>query len=319
MKAIVLAGGHATRLWPLTRDRAKPLLPLAGKPIASYVMDQLRAMDGVDEVLISTNAKFADDFRDFIAEHGYDAEVVVEDHETEAGKIGSLGAIIQVIDEYGDDDYLVVGGDNYTSLDLAGFVEEAAGNGGPTIACYEVDDLADASAFGVVDVDGNGRITDFVEKPAEPPSRLVSTLFYYFPRNSMGMFDDYMDAHRDSDADHLDEPGRLIEWAHSRMDWYAHGFDGAWYDIGTPANYLAAQDALGETRVDGEVTDSDLGANVWVMDGAEVESATLEDCIVFPEAHIQDADLRGTIVDAEAVVDGVDLEDSVVGAFSTLR
>ncbi|MFB6077147.1 MAG: NDP-sugar synthase, partial [Candidatus Nanohaloarchaea archaeon] len=74
MKAIVLAGGHATRLWPLTRNRAKPLLPLAGKPIVAHVLDQLAEKDTVDEVLLSTNAKYADDFRDFAGEHGYDME-----------------------------------------------------------------------------------------------------------------------------------------------------------------------------------------------------------------------------------------------------
>lgn len=319
MKAIVLAGGHATRLWPLTRDRAKPLLPLAGKPIVAYVMDQLAGMDAVNEVLISTNAKFADDFRDFVAEHGYDAEVVVEDHKSEDEKIGSLGATIQVMEAYGDDDYLVLGGDNYTSLDLAGFAEEAMANGAPTIACYEVDSRAEAKPFGVVDVDENGRITDFVEKPDEPPSRLVSTLFYYFPRESLGTFDDYVDAHQDSDADYLDEPGRLVEWAHGRGDWYAYAFDGAWYDIGTPGNYLAAQDALDGTTVDGDVTDSELGANVWVMDGAEVEDSVLADCIVFPGAQITGCDLEGCIVDTEATLDGVELRGSVIGAFSTVR
>ncbi|MFB6077148.1 MAG: sugar phosphate nucleotidyltransferase, partial [Candidatus Nanohaloarchaea archaeon] len=222
--------------------------------------------------------------------------VVVEDHESEEGKIGSLGAIIQVIDEYGADDYLVVGGDNYTELDLARFVDAAQAHGAPTIACYEVDDRADASAFGVVDVDDDGRITGFVEKPEEPPSNLVSTLFYYFPEEAMDMLDAYVDAHEDSDADYLDEPGRLIEWAYTRQDWYAHGFSGSWYDIGTPANYLKAQAALADRRVDGKVTDSDLGENVWIMDGAEVSNSDLEDCIVFPDADISDARLQGTIV-----------------------
>lgn len=317
MKAIVLAGGHATRLWPLTRDRAKPLLPLGDKPIIAYVLDQLAEMD-VDEVLVSTNAKYADDFRAFLDEEGYDAEVVVEDHETEEAKIGSLGAIIQILEERGDDDYLVLGGDNYTTLDLAEFVAAGRANGGPTIGCYDLDSREDARQFGVVETDGD-EITGFVEKPEEPPSTLASTLFYYFPEESMELFDAYVEAHRGSGGDYLDDPGQLMEWAHERYDMYAYPFAGEWHDIGTPTGYLGAMAAVSDGFVRGSVSGSDLGSNVWVMDGAEVEGAVLENCIVFPGATITGAELQGTIVDEEAVVDGVDLDGAVIGGFSTVR
>lgn len=316
MKAIVLVGGHATRLWPLTRNRAKPLLPLAGKPIVQYVLDDLQALD-VEKTILSTNAKYADDFQELVAEAGYsDVEVVVEEHETEEDKVGSIGAMMQVVAEEGEDDYLVVGGDNYTSLDLASFTAFARERDAVANACFQLEDREKARQFGVVETGDDGRITDFEEKPADPPSRLISTLLYYFPRHSLDLLDRYADAHDDEEA--FDSPGQLIEWGHSREEMYAYAFEGDWFDIGTPANYLDAQAALAGRTVDGDVSDSDLGENVWVMDGAEIDGSRLEDCIVFPGAEIVDSSLEWSIVDREATVDGMELEEAVIGEFSRI-
>ncbi|MFB6166950.1 MAG: sugar phosphate nucleotidyltransferase, partial [Candidatus Nanohaloarchaea archaeon] len=319
MKAIVLAGGHATRLWPLTRNRAKPLLPLAGKPIIAYSLDQLENIEEVDSTVISTNARYAEDFREFVEEEGYEnVDIVVEEHQREEEKVGSLGAIMQVVEELGSDDYLVVGGDNYPPFQLSDFLGFGREKGSVAVGCFEVDSLEDAKPFGVVDTDEEGRMTGFEEKPEEPPSRLVSTAFYYFPEDSLEMFDRYVEEFRGSGEDYLDEPGRLLQWGHERYDMYAYGFEGRWFDIGNPDNYLEAQKELGEGRVEGEVRDSELGENVWVMEGAEVRDSELEDCMVFPGAEIGSSSLKGSIVDREAVLSGVELEDSVVGEFSRL-
>lgn len=320
MKAIVLAGGHATRLWPLTRDRAKPLLPLGGQPIIQYSTDALAAMDVVDEILISTNARYADDFRDFIAAQGYtDVRVVVEEHLREEDKLGSLGAIIQVIEQEGVDDYLVVGGDNYPSFDLADFATTARERDAVTIACHQVATTEEATAFGVIDTGADQRITDFTEKPEQPASRLVSTAYYYFPASALTLLDRYQEVHAGTE-DYLDEPGRLLEWGHAETDMYAYPFEGEWHDIGTPKNYLRAQAAVaGERQVAGEVSDSTLGDRVWVMEGANVEGSDIEDCIIFPGANIVDSSLEGCIVDEEATVVGKTLQDSVIGAYSTVR
>lgn len=319
MKAIVLAGGHATRLWPLTRNRAKPLLPLGEQPIVAYSMDQLEELGAVDEVIVSTNAKFAQDFQDFVAEQGYDkARIVVEQHQREEAKVGSLGAIIQVIEAEGRDDYLVVGGDNYPSFQLASFVEAAEEAGGIAVACHRVETREDAKPFGVVSTDEEGRITGFEEKPEEPASDLVSTAFYYFPEQHLDVFDRYREAHRDV-KDAMDEPGRLIEWGHERFPMHAYPFEGAWHDIGTPQNYLKAQRSVSDGFVRGDVDGSTLGINVWVMEGAAVEGADLENCIIFPEANIVDARCRDSIIDSRATVKGTNLREAVVGEYSTIR
>lgn len=320
MKAIVLAGGHATRLWPLTKHRAKPLLPLGGRPIISYVLDELEDIEDVDEIFISTNAKFADDFQAFLEEHDYPkTRVLVEDHTTEEQKIGSLGAIIQVIRENGNDDYVVVGGDNYTTFSVADFVSFAQEKEAITNACYDLPDEDDASQFGVIETDDEQEVTGFEEKPDNPSSSLISTAFYFFPESAMTLFDDYIAAHKDTDTNYLDEPGRLIEWGHSRYDMCAYPFDGGWYDIGTPENYLRAQAAVENGFARGTVNDSELGENVWVMEGAIVEDSELEDCIIFPDARISDAVLENCIIDEKATVKGKELDGAVIGEHSRVQ
>lgn len=322
MKAIVLAGGHATRLWPITRHRAKPLLDLDGRPIIDYIVAELEDRDDIDTIYISTNRKFADDFRQYIADNGYDrTEVVIEDQASEEEKPGTIGAIIQLLDRMGaDDDYLVIGGDNYYSFDLGDFLETAGDR--PAIACYDVGSKEAATSFGVVET-VDGTVTGFEEKPDDPASTLASIACYFFPQGDVSMFHEYEDHFRDTDVPedrYLDEPGRLIEWAHRQTDILAYPFEGHWFDVGTREGYLTAQAALADgNTIDGDVTDTDVGDNVYVMAGATVEDADLEDCIIFPGATVEDCTIRGSIIDEDADLKGLDVAESLIGKHSTVR
>lgn len=323
MKAIVLAGGHATRLWPITRNRAKPLLPLDGRPIIDYIVADLEDNDDVEEILISTNRKYAPDFEEYIEEHGHTkSRVVVEDQRSEEDKPGTIGAILKILDEEGPDDYLIVGGDNYYSFRASAFLD--AVDGRPMVACYDIGDPEDASAFGVVATDGDGRITDFVEKPDEPPSSLVSMACYYFPEDRIGLFQQYEQHFAATDVpreQYLDEPGRLIEWAHQQTPMDAFTFTGSWFDVGTRQGYLAAERSLtdGDNVIDGDVADTELGDNVVVMEGAEVRDCRLDDCIVFPGSRLDGVTLSGSIVDRHARLEDVAFTDSLVGEHSQLH
>lgn len=324
MKAVVLAGGHATRLWPVTRNRAKPLLPLDGVPIIDYIMSELAETDEIDEIYISTNKRFAPDFESYVERYGYDnTEIVVEDQRSEDEKPGTIGAILKLLDEQGaDDDYLIIGGDNYYSFAIQDFIDFT--DGMPAVACYDIGDTDAASSFGVVTADDDHKITDFTEKPESPDSTLVSMACYYFPEDCLDLFEQYADHFSTTvipEEQYLDEPGRLIEWGHKQEQMRAFSFDGDWFDIGTREGYLHAHAAVAEesTTINGSVTDTELGENVWVMDGAEVKDSHLENCIVFPEAEIAGARIEDTIIDREATLLGVDLSESLVGEYSGLQ
>lgn len=323
MKAIVLAGGHATRLWPITKDRAKPLLPLEEeKPIIDYIIEDLD--EEVDETIISTNKKFADDFRDYIDRFDRNARVVVENQDSEEEKPGTIGAIIKLIEKEGlEDDLVVIGGDNIYSFETSDFLDFCREKDAPANVVYDVDDREMASSFGIVDVEDD-RITDFEEKPEEPPSTLASIAMYYFPEEKLSLFKEYEQHFQKTDVpadQYLDEPGRLLEWAHNRTPTYAFSFDGYWFDVGTPQGYLDAFDTVVDGNINNASTTvkaSQIGDNVFIMEGAELEGSRVENSIIFPDTRIKDSEVRNSIIDQKSEIENSEINDAVIGEHTTL-
>ncbi|WP_435116399.1 nucleotidyltransferase family protein [Halolamina sp. C58] len=317
MKAIVLAGGYATRLWPITRNRPKMFLPVGEGTVIDDVFADLEADSRVDEVYVSTNERFADDFRDYLADSEFEKPVVsVEETVDEDEKFGVVGALAQLIDREGiDDDLLVVAGDNLISFDLAEFGDFFQEKGTPCLAAYDVGSKERASSYGLVELDGD-RIVDFQEKPEQPKSTLVSIACYAFPAETLPQFDEYL-----AGENNPDEPGWFVQWLQSREAVHAFTFDGAWFDIGTPESYL---DAV-EWKLDGEnliaddaTVDAELGENVHVMSGATVDGGRLDRSVVFDDATVVDSSLRDSIVDTASYVEGLDLSGALVGAHSEI-
>src|SRR5436853_1705664 len=127
MRVIILAAGYATRLYPLTLTSPKPLLPVAGKPMIDYVLDNLAPIGGIDRVYIVTNAKFAGHFQKW-ADHyraskaKLDFTIVNDGSTDDSNKLGAIGDLHLVLTrEKVDDDVIVVAGDNLFSQELSGF------------------------------------------------------------------------------------------------------------------------------------------------------------------------------------------------------
>ena len=319
MKAVVLAGGYATRMWPITKDRPKMFLPVGEGTVIDIIFEDLEADPRVDEVFVSTNERFAGEFESFIDDSPYEKPTLsVEETVEEDEKFGVVGALAQLIDrEEVDDDLIVVAGDNLLSFDVGEFVDFFEEAGTPCLAAYDVGSKERAKSYGLVQLDGD-RVTQFEEKPDDPQSTLVSIACYAFPAGTLPEFDTYL-----SDGNNPDEPGWFLQWLQTRGPVYAFTFDGAWFDIGTPESYLDAVSWYlgGATFVheDATVEDADLGANVHVMADAEVAGSELERTVVFGDATIRDSDLTGTIVDEHTRVDGMELSESLVGAYSQLE
>ena len=235
MKAIILAGGFAKRMWPLTKDRPKHLLEVAGRPMLSYVTDKLErfkaAYGGLGTVYVSTNARFAPDFEAFIKslKAGMDVRLVVEDALGEGQKLGSLGALAKLIREQEiDDDLMILGGDNLFDFELRQFHDAFVSKKADTIAVYDVGSLAKASLYGVVRTGEGGLITEFLEKPKEPPSTLAATACYLLTAPTTRSVLDYIDQGNNPDA-----MGFFITWLYKRKSVYAFVFRGAWFDVGS--------------------------------------------------------------------------------------
>ncbi|MBN3036989.1 MAG: nucleotidyltransferase family protein [Candidatus Diapherotrites archaeon] len=295
MKCVILAGGYAKRLWPITLRRAKPLLPVAGKPIIDYVLESLRRA-GVDEVIVSTNAAFEDQFREW--SRGKRVSVIVEKTTSESNKLGSLGALAYVFEQAGvDDDCLVIGGDNLLTFELKDFVQ--AFRGEALVALYDMNDVERVrNRYGVVVLDGDV-VKGFQEKPSDPKSTLVSTACYLYPKSVVSMLGQYL-----REGNSPDSPGFFLEWLHRRVSVRGFVFEGRWYDIGDLRSYIEVN--------------KDYGA-VMVSPLAVVENSSLRDTLVLGSARIVDSSLSGCVVDEGAELVGVKLRDSLIGANDSLH
>src|SRR5262249_39061565 len=147
MKVIILAAGYATRLYPLTLTQPKPLLPVAGKPMIDYVLDNLAPIGGIDRVYVVTNAKFASPFQKWADRYRaskakLDFTIVNDGSTDDSNKLGAIGDIHFVLKtQQVDDDIIVVGGDNLFSEKLSDFGRHCREKQAPVLAVYDVGDL----------------------------------------------------------------------------------------------------------------------------------------------------------------------------------
>ncbi len=234
MKAIVLAGGFARRLSPITDFVAKPLLPVGDRLIIDWIVDKIKDA-GIDEIVVSTNSYYERQFRYWARCRGNDVKILIEPTRREEEKFGAIAGIKYAMDRYGEDEYLVVAGDNYFDFSIAEFLKFYREKSSPVIAVYDVGDLRKATRYGVVTVDSSNRVVRFVEKPENPESSLVATACYAFPKDVYGKLEEYLE-----DKNNPDSPGYFISWLISKMPVYAFSFSGVWLDIGNLDEYRRA-------------------------------------------------------------------------------
>ena len=318
MDAVVLAGGYATRLWPITKHRPKMFLPIGEETVIDRIFSALEADDRVETVYVSTNERFAEDFREHLDAAGYEkTQLSVEETTVEAEKFGVIGALAQLVEREGvDDDLLVLAGDNLISFDVSEFVDFFEAKETPTIAAYDVGSRERAKSYGLVELEGT-EVTNFQEKPEDPQSTLVSIATYAFPADSVSLLQTYLEGDNNPD-----EPGWFIQWLQERGTVHAFTFDGAWYDIGTPESYLeAVQWALDGESVVAEsatISDSTIGENVHVMADAKIADSTVSNSVIFPEATIRNCSVRDSIVDEQTFIENIDFSGALVGAHTEI-
>ncbi len=244
MKLLVLAAGYATRLYPLTLDRPKPLLPVAGRPLLEHLLDKLVGTPGLDEVIVVTNAKFAGHFERWAARYEGPSVSVVNDGTTsDETKLGAIGDLALALRERNvADDVIVVAGDNLFSEPLDGFGRTGAERDAPLLAVYDVGDLELIQKYSAIEVDADGRVTYLEEKPQHPRSTLTGIALYYFPRRTLPLVDSYL-----AEGNNPDQPGRFLVWLYPRTPVYTWPVPGLWYDIGSKES-LAEADRVFASR-----------------------------------------------------------------------
>jgi glucose-1-phosphate thymidylyltransferase len=233
LKALILAAGYATRLRPLTDTIPKQLLPVGGRPMVDWILDRI-AETSAEELHLVTNARFAPDFEEWAADK--DVRVHNDGTTSNEDRLGAIGDI----DFVGlDDDLLAIAGDNLFDFSLADYQSFWRGKGGSCVAVHDVGDRELAKKYGIVDVDEDDRITNFVEKPTEPPTTLCATATYLYTREHAGLIPTYL-----AEGNPPDQPGNFIAWLYRRAPVYAYRFEGEWYDIGDRDQLLEADNRM---------------------------------------------------------------------------
>ena len=241
MKALILAAGYATRLYPLTREYPKPLLKIKGRPIIEHIIRKLEGIKGLDKIIVVTNSKFFVNFKEWRKGFKCSSKIVIVDDLTKdlndrRGAIGDMS--FAICEQKIKDDLLVVGGDNLLGSDLGPFLNFSKAKGDyPTIGVYDIKYKSVARNYGVVKLDEDGLIVDFKEKPAKPASSFIAMCLYYFPAKSIRLLKAYMHAH----ASKLDATGFYIDWLRKKTAVHGFVFEGIWFDIGDRKFYRKAE------------------------------------------------------------------------------
>ena len=234
MNALILAAGYATRLYPLTLNKAKPLLEVGGKPIIEWLFDNLVSIPDLRTVYIVTNDKFAKDFRDWA--NAYEdrhrpchIKIINDGSKSDDDKLGAIGDINLVLtrESLTNEDLLVIAGDNLFKQSLTDFVKTAK-DSPATVAVYDVGNLEAMKKYGTVTIDSKGTITNFEEKPKEPKSTLAAIALYYYTREVLPLFMTYLAA-----GNNPDQPGLFLQWLYTRKPVKTFEIKGCWLDIGS--------------------------------------------------------------------------------------
>ena len=225
MQALVLAGGEGTRLRPLTYTTPKPVMPLAGRPFLSFMLDWLHD-HGVDEVILSCG--FMSDGVKRVLGDIYDGmrlRYVIEEE-----PLGTAGPVRLAFDEgVLEERLLVLNGDVLTDVDLTAELAQHESSGASvTLALYPVDDTA---SYGVVLTDDEGRVTQFIEKvEGEAPTNRINAGAYVIERDVV----ETIPAGRAVSFEREIFPALVGNGLHG------YAAEGYWIDIGTPERYLEA-------------------------------------------------------------------------------
>jgi glucose-1-phosphate thymidylyltransferase len=244
MKALVLAAGYATRLYPLTLDRPKALLEVGGRPMLDHVLERLQEM-GVDETIVVTNAKFTPHFQEWAK--GKEGVTIVNDGTTSNDdRLGAIGDIGFVLGQVGlDDDLVVVAGDNLFAEDVSAFAQYGREVDAPVLAVHDVGDLSRMHEYNQIEVDDEGRIVFFEEKPEHARTTLAGVALYFYPRATLPLVTRYL-----REGNNPDQPGRLIEWLYPRTSVYTWRLLGEWYDIGSAETLQEADRIFSQSRTE---------------------------------------------------------------------
>ena len=238
MKAILLAAGYATRLYPLTLNFPKALLPINCIPVINIIIAKLELIPQINEIIVVTNNRFLADFKNWRKEYNFKKRITILNDKTTSdkdklGAIADLGYAINKKDI--KEDVVVIGADNLFDAKLGNFIKFGRESRKICVGLFDFKKKSEVRKYGVARINRNKKIIDFAEKPKNPKSALVAMCLYYFPKGKAKIIDRYLQLNRTKDA-----VGHYISWLVKRRLAYGYVFTGRWFDIGDKQQYFKA-------------------------------------------------------------------------------
>lgn len=305
-QAVIMVGGKGTRLLPLTLTRPKPAMPVLDKPFLKYLIESMVSA-GIEEIFLACGYK-----SDVLAQSIGDGSdmgirIIYSDEETPLG----TGGAIKKLEDRLDPVFVAANGDTLTSADIAAQIREHLSSGAMvTVSLSEVDD---PSHYGVVRIDGAGRILEFQEKPKreEAFSNLVNSGVYVVDRRCLAHIPE------NSFFDFSKEMFPLLIAEGERLQ--GHMAKGIWIDIGRPHDLIRMNLVMAGRLYSGhdwssKASDSDISGAVYIGEGSSVGSSSISESVISKRCVVMSSDLKGSLVMEGCCVRGAYVENSILGA-----
>ena len=237
MKAVILAAGFATRLYPLTRNFPKPLLEIGGMPLIDHLLEKLAAVP-LTSTAVVCNRRFEAEFRRWCPPH---VDLVVNDAMSDDARLGAVGDLGLALSAGPGEDVLVAAADNLFDFSLAGFVQHFAATQISTVCVWHNADETDRRRRGNAVVGAGDELVSFAEKPATPASAWSSAPLYAYSRDDAGRVHDYL-----REGGNPDAPGHFVAWLCQRRPMQVYRLADPPLDIGNHESLAAARARLGD-------------------------------------------------------------------------
>ncbi len=229
----------------LVERTPKPLLPVAGRPVLDYLLDQLAGLEGLGAVHVVVSSRYAEAFERWAAAHEgrYPLPIRVFPNGTHSNeeRLGAIGDLGFVLERTGvPDAALVAAGDNVLRFSLRPLWRTFLGGGGThRVLALKEERRERLRHTGVLELDGGGRVVALHEKPDEPPSTWMCPPFYALGRSALERVAPYL-----ASGEPADEIGRLIGHLARHETLHAVTTEGERLDIGSPDTYRRADELL---------------------------------------------------------------------------
>lgn len=243
MIIIIPCAGYGTRLQSVSKNVHKSLIDVAGVPLLSRIVDNLKVLNP-EKIIIITNNQFYKQFQDWITKYDTDntkkISLLNDGSKSNNERLGTLKDVLLGLANQ-KSEILVYLGDNLIQGDLRKPLEYFKHTKKNTIVLHDISNIDEAKKFGVVELNEDNKIIGLEEKPKNPKSTLISTGIYFFNPEIKKVIMNYL-----AKGNSPEGFGFLLEHTHNDEEYYGYVLDSTfkWIDIGTPESLLKANEAL---------------------------------------------------------------------------